>query len=98
VGDGEGISQSVDVRFDIIWRRAGGGDTVVATVTHTFAPAPPSNQFGAVMFETDLTGVAAPAVACDLLLLRFTTVGGGSYTPNGDGSFAGARDPSLTLP
>ena len=50
------------------------------------------------MFETDLVGMAAPAVAGDLLVLRFTTVGGGSYTPNGDGAFAGARDPNLTLP
>ena len=101
VGDGEGITQSVDVRFDIIWRPANGGDTVLASATHTFAPPSPPNQFGAVMFETDLAGIAAPAAAGDYLILRFTTVGGApgaSYTPNGDGAFAGARDPNLTLP
>ena len=63
---------------------------------HTFAPG--TNSFASVMFETDLTGMAVPAVAGDLLVLRFTTTGGASYTPNGDGSFAGARDPNLSLP
>ena len=98
MGDGEGITQSVDVRFDIIWRRAAGGDTVLATTTHTFTPPQPANQFAAVMFETDLTGIAADAAAGDLLILRFATVGGATYTPNGDSTLAGARDPNLILP
>jgi len=87
----------VNVRFDIVWRQ-GSTDTVLATVTHPFTPPPPPNQYNAVAFETDLVGIAAPASPGDLLILRFSTIGGASYIPNGDGSLAGARDPNLTLP
>jgi hypothetical protein len=83
------------VRFDIVWRTAGGVETVVASTTHTFAAG------RGVQFDTDLAGIAAPATPGDKLILRFTTVGGGalaSYTPNGDGALVGARVPSLTLP
>ena len=96
MGDGENISQSVGVRFDIIWRRsAPGSDVVLASVTHTFPPG------GGVQFDTDVEGIAAAAAPGDLLVLRFSTVSGASganYTPNGDGALVGARVPSLTLP
>jgi hypothetical protein len=101
VGDGEGIVQSVDVRFDIVWRH-GGSDAVLATVTHSFAPNPAGpGQFDAVGFEADLPGMVAAAAPGDPLILRFTTVGGAPgayYIPNGDGAFAKGRDPNLSLP
>jgi hypothetical protein len=102
VGDGEDITESVDVQFDIVWRTSGGVETVLATTTHTFDPRPSGpNQYDAVLFETDLTGLAAPAAPGDSLVLRFTTIGGSPsafYVPNGDGSLANGRDPNLTLP
>ena len=101
VGDGEGIAMPVDVRFDIVWRTTAGASTVLASTTNQFSPPPPLNQYNGVMFEADLTGLAAPAARGDQLVLRFATVGGApgaSYIPNGDGALAGARIPNLTLP
>lgn len=97
VGDGEGITTHVNVRFDIIWR-SGATSTTVASVTHTFDPT----AGGTVPFATDLAGAAVgPLSAGDQLILRFTTTGGdagASYTPNGDGALVGGAVPNLTLP
>ena len=97
VGDGENIFAPVTEKFEILWRRSGAADTVIATVNHDF---PANTTTGTVMFETDLPPAnAVPAAAGDQLVLRFTTVSAsGSYTPNGDGASVGARDPNLTLP
>jgi hypothetical protein len=92
--DGEGISSTVTMQFDIIWRH--GTDTVLATTTHTFPPG--SGGFSVSTFTTNLTGTAAAAQAGDQLVLRFTWMSGGTYIPNGDGTMAGGRDPNLTLP
>ena len=97
VGDGEGISQTVTVKFDILWRH-GGTDTTLATATHTFPPSTSTDGFNTVPFETDLTGAAAAAQAGDQLVLRFTNMAGGIYIPNGDAAADSARDPNLTLP
>ena len=96
VGDGEDISSTVAVRFDIIWRAQGGGDTVLASTMHTFGP--PIVPGNASPFATDLTGIAAPAARGDRLVLRFSTVSGATYTPNGDGTAVHGTDPNLTLP
>lgn len=96
VGDGEDITATVAVRFDIIWRPNGGAEVVIASVTHTFGP--PIVAFNASPFATDLTGIAAPAAPGDQLVLRFTTVSGATYTPNGDGTAVHGTDPNLTLP
>jgi hypothetical protein len=102
VGDGYLIARTVDVQFDVIWRSGAGRDVVLATARHTFTerPAGPGHD-DAIPFETDLTGLAAPASAGDKLVLRFSVTGGdpaGNYTPNGDGPQAHGRYPSLTLP
>ena len=96
VGDGEGVGAPVTVEFDILWRRSGSPDAIIATVNHDFPIG--SGSFRSVMFETDLAASAVPAVAGDQLVLKFKTLSGGTYTPNGDGATAGARDPNLTLP
>lgn len=96
VGDGEDITATVAVRFDIIWRVHGGGETVIATTMHTFGP--PIVKNNASPFATDLTGTAAPAAPGDELVLRFTTVSGDTYTPNGDGAQVHGTVPNLTLP
>ena len=92
----------VDVRFEVIWRKAAGGDTVLATAMHTFEQRPAGpGQYDAVAFETDMTGIAAAASPGDRLVLKFsvpTGDAGGNYTPNGDGPLAKGRYPNLTLP
>jgi hypothetical protein len=92
----------VNVRFDIIWKDAADKETVLATAMHTFTERPPGpSQYDAIAFETDLTGLAAPATPGDLLILRFTVVSGdpgSNYTPNGDGPAAKGRYPSIILP
>jgi hypothetical protein len=93
---------AVTVRFDVIWRRPGGGDAVLATTTHDFAPNPPGPaQFDAIRFDADLDGAAVAASAGDLLVLRFTTTSGAAgayYIPNGDGALVNGRTVNLTLP
>ena len=102
VGDGEGIRNSVTVRFDVLWRpQPGTGETVIATVTHTFVPDANPNPYASVMFDANLSGIAVDAVPGDLITLRFSTLeaaGYYGYIPNGDGAVAGARVPNLTLP
>jgi hypothetical protein len=88
----------VTVRFDIEWRPATGGKTVIATTTNTFLQLASPHQFDAVPFETDVTGIAVPAAPGDKLVLVFTTVSGAHYTPNGDGDLVNGRIPNLTLP
>jgi len=99
VGDGEDITKAVDVRFDIVWRATRGSDTVLATASHHFdPPAAGPGQFDAVEYETDVAGIAAPAVPGDQLVLRFTVTAGSGYIPNGDGALVNGRIPNLTLP
>ena len=89
------------VRFDILWRSA-GRDVVLATTTHTFEPHPPGpGQSDAILYETDLAGIAAPAGPGDQLVLKFTTTSGAPgayYIPNGDGALVNGRTVNLTLP
>ena len=86
------------VRFDIEWRPAAGGKTVIATATHAFQPLAAPHQFDAVPFETDVTGIFVPAAPGDKLVLVFMTIGGFHYTPNGDGALVNGQIPNLTLP
>lgn len=88
----------VTVRFDILWRPAAGGQTVLATATHTF-PAPAT--YTAVRFATDIDGIAADAAPGDRLVLRFNVIDGGTgayYIPNGDGEAVNGETVNLTLP
>jgi|KBSSwiStaDraftv2_1062776.scaffolds.fasta_scaffold176523_3 hypothetical protein len=72
---------------------------VIASVTHTFPPASTSgNPYASVAFESFVDGLAAPASPGDEIILKFSTISGSSYIPNGDGAIAGARVPNLTLP
>ena len=93
---------TVNVRFEIIWKTAAGTETVLATDLHTFMGRPPGpSQSDAIAYETDLTGIAAPARRGDFLLLKFSVPSGdmnGNYTPNGDGPLSKGRYPSITLP
>src|SRR5438105_9833338 len=97
VGDGI-IINAADVTFDVLWRD-GAGDHPIATWQHHFDPQ--AGGFDAVGFEADAPGVEAKAKANDQLVLRFTVQGTGTgvlYIPNGDGTNAKGRIPTITLP
>jgi hypothetical protein len=101
---GDGITfDPADVTFDVIWR-AGGVDHPIVSFTHSFAAsgAPVNGYAPAVPYDADAMGVAAPAAENDELVLRFTATGTTTqsvlYIPNGDGTKAQGRIPSLTLP
>ena len=97
VGDGI-IINSADVTFDVLWRDA-AGDHPIATWQNHFEPM--ASGYLAVAFEADAPGVEAKAKANDQLVLRFTAQGtatGVLYIPNGDGTKAKGRIPTLTLP
>jgi hypothetical protein len=97
VGDGVALS-AVDVQFDVLWRSS-AGDQTVASFAHHFDPA---LSGVADRYDGDATGAAVPAASGDLLVLRMTavppTAPGPAFVPNADGSHAGGRIPSLTLP
>lgn len=100
VGDGV-VIEPVDVRFDVIWRPAGGGgDVTLATWQHHFEPDATALS-NAVPYEADATGLPADAADGDQLVLRFSATGATrqmAYIPNGDGVNTHGRDPSITLP
>jgi hypothetical protein len=102
IGDGEDMNKTVTVRFDIIWKLFEGPEVVLATTTHEFVRNPPPKQDDAILFETDLPGIGAPAAPGDQLILRFTTLSGAAadayYIPNGDGSAVNGRTVNITLP
>ncbi len=94
------MRRAATVRFDIIWRVPPATETVLATVTHEFLPHA-TGSGDAILFETDLEGLAAPASPGDQLVLRFTTIAaaaGGFYIPNGDGALVRGRTVNLKLP
>ncbi len=105
IGDGIVlVNGGVDIRFDVIWRQKSGvGDQTLVSFQNHFAELPAGpGQFNAVQFEATGAGVAAEAVAGDLLVLRFTAMnapqGAMAFIPNGDGVKTMGRIPVVTLP
>jgi len=98
VGDGI-IVQSVDVRFEIVWRKA-AGDVTVASWDHHFDPLP-NSSFDAQPFEVTAQGAALTGATGDQLILRYTGTNSSqpmAYIPNGDGELAHGRIPFIDLP
>jgi hypothetical protein len=92
------IIRSVDVTFDLVWRR-GTTDMPLASWDKHFDPLPGS--FDAQPYEVDMTAPAINFVAGDQLVFRFTganTSSAEAYIPNGDGSLSHGRIPNITLP
>jgi hypothetical protein len=102
IGDGI-ITGSVDVTWEVIWRRPGmpPTDVVLATWTHHFDPRG-MGDFRAQAFEESMSVTQAiDFVDGDQLVLRYNGMNGPfpmSYVPNGDGALAEGRIPNLTLP
>ena len=93
------ITTSVDVTFDLIWRRA-SGDTELAHWAEHYEPLP-NNDYSAQPFEYDESCAAITFQAGDQLVFRYTGANGASmesYIPDGDGQFANGRIPNITLP
>lgn len=96
----------VDVKYEILWRKAGtpdgGGpaDTVLATYNHHFEPKG-GGDFSATAYEDTVAGPAAPAEPGDQLVLRVSvsgTTASTAFVVNGDTAAAGGRDPFIDLP
>lgn len=92
--------QSVDVRFELIHRPAGGDDRELAAFDRHFDPRP-DGEYRAQPFEHEEELAAVDAASGDQLVLRYT--GDGSelmmaWIPNGDGALTGGRIPYLDLP
>ena len=93
------IIKSVDVTFDLIWRR-GTTDMPLATWMMHFDPLPGVN-YDAQPYEFDATATAITYQPGDQLVFRYTganTVSAEAYIPNGDGVNAHGRIPNITLP
>ncbi len=91
------------MRFDVVVLSS-GTETTLATFSHHFDPPPAGpDRFSAVPYEADAPGIAASTREGDQLFLRFTVtsphpLGTRQYAPNGDGSNAKGRIPSIGRP
>lgn len=96
------IIKSVDVTFDLIWRRGSSdsGDTVLATWMQHFEPLP-DGTFRAQAYELDVDAPAIDFEDGDQFVFRYTgsnTTVMMAFIPNGDGAISGGRIPNITLP
>jgi hypothetical protein len=93
------IIRSVDVTFDLIWRR-GSTDTTLATWSQHFDPLP-GGVYTAQAYEIDQTTDAIDFKSGDQLVFRYSganTTSQQAFIPNGDGATAHGRIPNITLP
>ena len=93
------IIRSVDVTFDLIWRR-GSTDTTLATWAQHFDPLP-GGVFTAQAYEIDQTTAAIDFQSGDQFVFRYSganTTSQQAFIPNGDGATAKGRIPNITLP
>lgn len=98
VGDGI-ITRPVDVTFELIWRKASGGDVAIATFMQHFEPL--AAGFTAQPYEATMAGAALTDAAGDQLILRYSGANTDTpmaYIPNGDGFRANGRIPYVDLP
>ena len=99
VGDGI-ITESVDVHFEVLLRRAGQADMDIATWDHHFDPLP-NGMFTAEPLDADAAGTAVDFQAGDQLVFKYTGQSAtlaNAYVPDGDGANKEGRDPNITLP
>jgi hypothetical protein len=93
------IIDSVDVTFDLIWRRGGSDMPLVSWMAH-YDPLG-AGDFNAQPFEYDMPAPAIEFAHGDQLVFRYTGANTPSleaYIPNGDGPVTNGRFPSITLP
>ncbi|CAN5843604.1 hypothetical protein BH11MYX2_BH11MYX2_30240 [soil metagenome] len=93
------ITASVDVTFDLIWRR-GADDTVIATAMKHFEPLP-DGVYTAQPCDIPMPATAIDWVAGDQFVLRYSgasSTSANGYIANGDGKLTDGRIPNITLP
>jgi len=93
------VIRSVDVTFDLIWRR-GASDTVLATWSQHFDPLA-DGTFQAQAYELDVPAPAIDFAPGDEFVFRYSganTTAMMAFIPNGDGAVANGRIPNITLP
>jgi len=93
------ITGSIDVTFDLIWRR-GATDMELATWSAHYDPLG-GGDFDAQPFEYDEDAMAIDWQKGDQLVFRYTGANATvneAYIPNGDEGNSHGRDPNITLP
>jgi hypothetical protein len=93
------IIRSVDVTFDLVWRR-GATDMLLGTWTEHFEPLP-GGIYDAQPFERDVEAPAIDYKKGDQFIFRYTGMNSTAmmaYIPNGDGAITDGRIPNITLP
>jgi hypothetical protein len=93
------VIRSVDVTFDLIWRRD-GNDMPLATWSQHFDPLP-GGVYTAQAYEIDQTTGAIDFQSGDEFIFRYSganTTSQQAFIPNGDGATAHGRIPNITLP
>ncbi|MCB9562289.1 MAG: hypothetical protein H6709_08440 [Kofleriaceae bacterium] len=94
------ITDSVDVTFEILWRKASGTDVPIVTWQQHFDPLGGGN-YDATPYEVTGDGPAITYAAGDQLVFRYTgdgTTTQMAYIPDGDGALANGRIPYIDLP
>ena len=94
------IIAPVDVTFEIIWRTAGGQDTVLTTWDEHFEPLGGGN-FDAQPCQLTADGIAIDFAPGDQLVFRYTGDGTDltmAWIPAGDGELVNGRIPYIDLP
>ncbi len=94
------ITASVDVNFQLIWRRPAGGDVALAAWDHHFDPRG-GGDFTAQPLELTADGPAIDFTGGDQLIFRYEGTGTTipmAYIPNGEGERMGGRIPYIDLP
>ncbi|HVK72004.1 MAG TPA: hypothetical protein VM734_01735 [Kofleriaceae bacterium] len=93
----------IDMRFEVLWRKAAGGDDVpIVSWEHHFEPnADNPNRAQSHDFRGDGARVG-PNATGDQLIFRYTGLTQGTipmaWIPNGEGERAMGRIPYLALP
>lgn len=99
IGDGI-IVEPVDVRFEIVVRRADAPDVLVVAWEHHFDPLS-NNAFDAQALDLDAEGIAIAFEPGDRIVFRYTGASAtnpNAYIPNGEAMLSGGRNPAVVLP
>lgn len=94
------ITAPVDVTFEILWRRDGRDDVLLASWMTHFEPLG-GGSFDAQAYEVTAVGPRVDREPGDRLVFRYTGTGTDvpmAYVPNGDGARHNGRIPYIDLP
>jgi len=92
------IIEAVDAHFELLWRRAGRDDVLIAEWTHHFEPIG-AGEYTPQPYEDEAAGEALDVEDGDQLVFRYSATGSDlpmAYVPNGDGP--PGRIPYIDLP